>query len=418
MFSLTIIFFGYYTEYSHQDALSLSGLFLVRQFPPLFHLVLISLVAHVALVGARITTSLYALSLHASEFTVGILIASFALFPMLFAVPLGRWVDHIGLKKPMRIGAVLMATGCAIPSFITGLGVLYFSVLLIGSGFLAMHIAVQHAVGSLSESDARGRNFSWLALGYSTSSFIGPVMAGYVIEHFRHATAYAICTGFVLTSILLLSSKNLRSLHLRHAASAAAQSAAKASNSSIIDLLRHKELRRVYIVSICLASSWDLFMFVMPIHGTHMGLSASSIGWILGCFSASTFTVRLAMHWISRHASQWQILTTALIFAVLCFLVFPFMTSPLAIVLVTIVLGLALGSSQPNVLALLHEMSPPGRAGEAVGLRITIGNASQVALPLAFGAAGATVGLFPVFWAMSALIGIGVPLAWRRAAEK
>ncbi len=390
----------------------------MQQLPPLFQLVLISLVAHVALVGARITTSLYALSLHASEFTIGILIASFALFPMLCAVPLGRWVDRIGLQKPMRIGAVLMATGCAIPSLINGLGVLYFSVLLIGAGFLAMHIAVQHAVGSLSDNDARGRNFSWLALGYSTSSFIGPVMAGYVIEHFRHGIAYAVCTAFVLVSLLLLKSKNLRSLHLRHAVSAAANTAAKAGNSSVLDLLRHRELRRVYIVSICLASAWDLFMFVLPIHGTRMGLSASAIGLILGCFSAATFVVRLAMHWITRHVSQWQILTVALVFAVICYVLLPFMGSPTSLVIVTVVLGLALGSSQPNVLALLHEMSPPGRAGEAVGLRITIGNASQVALPLAFGAAGATLGLFPVFWTMGALIAIGVPLAWRKAVEK
>lgn len=390
----------------------------MRQLPDLFRLVLVSLVAHVALVAARITTSLYALSLHASEFTIGILIALFALFPMLFAVPLGRVVDRIGLQKPMRIGGVLMATGCAIPSFVSGLGVLYFSVLLIGSGFLAIHIAVQHAVGSLSDTAARGRNFSWLALGYSTSSFIGPIVAGYVIEHTRHGIAYAVCTGFVLAALLLLASRELRSLQARHAAASAAHDAAQAGKGSIVDLLRHRELRRVYLVSICLASAWDLFMFVMPIHGTNMGLSASSIGLILGCFSAATFAVRLAMHWITRHCSQWQILTTALIFSVLSYLLFPFMQTPASIIAVTIVLGLALGSSQPNVLALLHEISPAGRAAEAVGLRITIGNASQVALPLAFGAAGATLGLFPVFWAMSALIGIGVPIAWRKAAEK
>ena len=277
---------------------------------------------------------------------------------------------------------------------------------------------MQHAVGSLSDNQVRGRNFSWLALGYSTSSFIGPIMAGTVIDHFSHGVAYAACTGFVLMSLFLLASDKMHSLHQRHAITAAANTAAKTGKSSVIDLLRHAELRRVYIVSICLASAWDLFMFVMPIHGTRMGLSASSIGLILGCFSAATFVVRLAMHWITRHASQWQILTTALIFSVLCYLVFPFMETPVAIVLVTIVLGLALGSAQPNVLGLLHEMSPPGRAGEAVGLRITIGNASQVALPLAFGAAGATVGLFPVFWAMAALIGVGVPLAWRKAVEK
>jgi hypothetical protein len=100
-----------------------------------------------------------------------------------------------------------------------------------------------------------------------------------------------------------------------------------------------------------------------------------------------------------------------------CYLLLPLMETPVSIMLVTAVLGLALGSSQPNVLALLHHASPPGRAGEAVGIRVTISNASQVVLPLAFGAAGATLGLFPVFWGMGAMIIAGVPIAWRKAAQ-
>jgi hypothetical protein len=78
------------------------------------------------------------------------------------------------------------------------------------------------------------------------------------------------------------------------------------------------------------------------------------------------------------------------------------------------ILGLAVGSSQPNMLALLHHAAPAGRAAEAVGVRVTIGNACQVVLPLAFGGAGAALGLPAVFWAMSAMIGAGVPLAWRK----
>jgi len=380
----------------------------------MLQLVLASLVAHVALVGARITTSLYALSLHASTFTIGILIALFALFPMIFAVPIGRWVDRVGMQRPIRIGTIVMATGCVIPSLVDGLPVLYFSVLLIGSGFLAVHIPVQHAVGAFSTAATRAKHFSWLGMGYSASSFVGPVVAGYLIDHARHGISFAVLTGFVLVSMVMQMSKKLSGLHTQHIEPVKDSS----QKGSILELLRNRELLRVYVVGICLASAWDLFMFVMPIHGTRMGLSASSIGLILGAFSAATFTVRLGMQWIARHFSEWQILTASLGFSTLCYLVFPFMTTTLSLLLVTVALGLALGASQPNVLSLLHQNAPPGRAGEAVGVRITIGNASQVVLPLAFGAAGATLGLFPVFWAMGALIAVGVPIAWRKSREK
>jgi MFS family permease len=380
----------------------------VRNITPLIQLILVSVAAHVALAGSRVTTSLYALSLHASEFTVGTLIALFALFPMLLAVKMGRWVDRIGIVKPMICGALLMAVGCLIPSVLHGLPALYPSVILIGTGFMAIHVSSQHAVGAMSVTAARSTNFSWLALGYSISSFSGPVIAGLVIDHARYSTSYAVLFGFTLAALALMLSGSLSKIKLLpHDVEQKAGSA--------FELLRDPDMRRIYLVGILLGAAWDLFSFIMPIHGSHLGFSASTIGLILGCFACATFTVRLAMHWISRRYSEWQILTAALLLTVFCYALLPFMKNPWSILAVTAMLGLALGSSQPNVLALLHHVSPAGRAGEAVGVRITIGNAVQVALPLAFGAAGATLGMFSVFWGMGAMIGSGVPLAWRKA---
>ncbi|HYD82003.1 MAG TPA: MFS transporter [Paucimonas sp.] len=380
----------------------------MRHLPFLFQLILISVTAHIAIVAARITTSLYALSLQASEFTVGTLVALFALFPMLVAVKMGRIIDRVGIAKPMLAGGALVFLGCAIPGAVDGLAVLYPAALMIGTGFLAIHVSVQHAVGMMSDPDSTSSNFSWLALGYSVSSFCGPVIAGFVIDHFRHGIAYAIAAALGLAAIAMTSA--IGAQHARIPAPPPAQ-----RSGSVMELLRDAEMRRIYLVSTLLGSAWDLFTFVMPIHGSRLGFSASTIGLILGCFSGATIAVRLAMQWLARRYTEWQILTVALVLAVICYALFPFMKTPAAIMFVTAALGLALGSSQPNVLALLHHASPAGRAAEAVGIRVTISNASQVVLPLAFGAAGAALGLFAIFWGMGALIGYGVPVAWRKA---
>jgi predicted MFS family arabinose efflux permease len=382
----------------------------VRHHPPLLQLILISVTAHIALVASRITTSLYALSLHASEFTVGILIALFALFPMLLAVKMGRAIDRVGIARPIMLGCALMAAGCAIPSLVPGLSILYLSVLMIGTGFLAIHISVQHAVGAMSDTTSTSANFSRLALGYSISSFIGPVLAGFAIDHLRHGIAYAIAAGCAVLALAFAANAGLERV-------GSGRPAARPASGGVMDLLRNDEMRHIYIVSVLLGSAWDLFTFVMPIHGSRLGFSASTIGMILGCFSGATIVVRLAMQWIVRRYSEWQILATALMLALFCYALFPFMDDPASIMLVTALLGLALGSSQPNILALLHHASPAGRAAEAVGIRVTMSNASQVALPLAFGAAGAALGLFAIFWGMGAIIGYGVPIAWRKAYQ-
>lgn len=379
----------------------------------LLQLIAVSVTAHSALAGARITTSLYALSLHASEFTIGILIALFSLFPMLLAVPMGRLIDRIGIVRPMLSGSISMAVGCLLPGLIGGLPILYLATMLIGTGFMVVQVAAQHTVGAMSETDKRASNFSWLALGFSISGFCGPVVAGLVIDHSRHNIAYIVFSGCALAALVLIGYSRVP-----HLPAPSLHADAAIDSGSALDLLRNKEMRRIYLIGTLLSSAWDLFTFVLPIHGTHSGLSASTIGLILGCFSAATFIVRLAMPWILRRFSEWQVLTFALTLAAACYALFPLMRQPLSLMAIAASLGLAVGSSQSNMLALLHHTAPAGRAAEAVGVRITIGNACQVFLPLAFGGAGAALGLSVVFLAMSAMIGAGVPIAWRKTKEK
>ena len=69
--------------------------------------------------------------------------------------------------------------------------------------------------------------------------------------------------------------------------------------------------------------------------------------------------------------------------------------------LLSFVLGLFLGAGQPMVMALLYNKAPPGRAGEAVGVRTLLLNFSQAGMPLMFGALGAALGMAPVFWVMA-----------------
>lgn len=377
---------------------------------PLLHLILVALTAHIALASSRITTSLYALSMHASEFTVGILIALFSLFPMLCAVPAGRLIDRVGIIRPMIAGSIAMALGCTLPGFVGGLPVLYLATILIGTGFMVIQVAAQHTVGAMSTAEKRAANYSWLALGFSISGFTGPVLAGVIIDDAPYHAAYLVFACVAAGALALAMFGRLAEIR-------AHEPVEQNSTCNALDLLRHAEMRHIYIVGTLLSSAWDLFTFVLPIHGARSGFAASTIGLILGCFSAATFMVRLAMPLIARRLTEWQVLAGALVLAALCYAVFPFMRHPLSLMVVAAILGLAVGSSQPNMLALLHHAAPAGRTGEAVGIRVTIGNACQVFLPLAFGGAGATLGLTAVFWGMTAMIGAGVPIAWRKTGS-
>jgi cyanate permease len=182
------------------------------------------------------------------------------------------------------------------------------------------------------------------------------------------------------------------------------------------ELLRHTPLRHVLITTGLISMSWDLMTFIVPVHGTRVGLSASQIGLVLGAFATATFSVRLAMPWLSRHFSEWQVLTYTLLNTSLTFVLLPIMSTLAPLMGVAFLMGLGLGAAQPNVMSLIHSRSPEGRVGEALGVRTTIMNSSHVVLPLVFGAFGAVLGAAAMLWTMAAIVGAGggAALKWRR----
>jgi MFS family permease len=379
----------------------------------LARIIAIAVLTHMAFVSARMTGSLYALANQASTFTVGVMLALFALVPMLIAVRAGRWLDAVGPWRPTVTGILLMLGGLILPAAFpyatADVAPLLVSAALVGTGATLAMLSVQQMVGERADPNHRAAAFSWLALGASISGFFGPVGSGMLIDAFGHRAAFAVLVALVLLA-LALTWANRALLPTRDGTVTGPEPLHP------FELLKHTELRHVLIASALISMSWDLQTFMVPVHGTRVGLSASQIGFVLGSFSVATFTIRLAMPWLSRHFSEWQVLTYTLFSATVAFVLFPFFSSLAPLLLVAFLLGLGLGAAQPNVMSLLHSRSPEGRVGEALGLRTTVMNSSHVVLPLVFGAFGSVLGATAMFWMMAGLVGSGGAAAvrWRR----
>jgi predicted MFS family arabinose efflux permease len=374
----------------------------------LYFLIFITLLNHSTFAGTRVAVSLYAIHLQATPFTVGVLMALYALLPMLFAVSMGRLTDRIGARTPMLAGSVALALGTLLPWLWESLGALYVASVLIGSSFMMYHLAYQNIVGYIGRPEDRPINFSLAALGFSVSGFAGPMIAGFGIDWIGYAATFAVLAAFPLVPIAVLGLNRLR-LPQPHAHLAPPE-----PGRSIADLLRHRELRPIFIASGLLATAWDTFTFAIPIYGSRIGLSASSIGLVLGSFSVATFVIRLLLPAISRRLAPWPLLTVSLATAGATFLLFPLLERAGLLAALAFVLGLGLGMSQPMVMSLLHNTAPAGRAGEAVGIRMTLVNMSQTGMPLLSGALAAALGMAPVFWATAVLLCAGSLYAHRR----
>lgn len=371
--------------------------------PPISWLIALTVCNHVAFNASRVVVSLFAISLKASTVTLGILMSLYALLPMFLAIRAGKRIDEIGPRLPMTAGSLMVVAGTLLPAVWHDISSLYAACALIGVGFMLVQVAMQLLIGQVSTNETRLRNYTLHALGLSISGTLGPVAMGYTIEHAGFRTAFCL-----LVVVALVGQAGLQYVRPRLPATggnAGRIAIEDGSRHSTLDLLQFPELRAVFVASAVLSAAWDLHAFLIPIQGTRIGLSPSMIGWVLGAFSIATLAIRVAMPMVSRHFSEWKIIRLALLVGALAYLVYPFVSHFWLMCGLAFVLGLALGSAQPNVMNILHTVSPSGRAGEALGLRSAVLNTSQVVWPLTFGVVGTALGMLPIFLSMAGAMG-------------
>jgi len=354
-----------------------------------------------------VTVSLAAIALGASPFTVGVLVALFAVVPMVAAVSMGRLIDRVGVRGPLVAAAAAVALGLATAFAVPALSTLFVVSPLVGTGFMLLHVAVNHAAGTIGTAAERIRNFSLLALGFSTSGFLGPILAGFAIDALGHWRTFLLLAAFPALGAAAAALG-------RGALPAAHSRGGPPAGRHPFELLANRTLRRILVVSAISNMTWDLFTFLIPIYGTGIGLPASDIGLVLGAFGAAIFLVRIALPFLARRLREWDLLLVTLLVACATYLLFPLVTRVPLLMALAFVLGAGLGMSQPLVMSLLYGAAPAGRAGEAVGLRTTFLNFSQTFIPLASGALGAAFGMLPVFWMMAVALGAGAAVTRRR----
>src|SRR5574344_1442759 len=360
---------------------------------------------HACMTGLRMATPLLALSQGYSPAAVGVLLALFALTQVFLALPAGRYADRHGLKRPVAFSVGSACLGAGLAMVFPVFPVLCAAALLSGAAAGIALIALQRHVGRSAHNQVELRQvFSWLALGPAISNFLGPFAAGLLIDHAggQAGSTLGFQVAFGLLALLPWTAwwlaRSVQELP-------PAQVPAGQRTGPAWDLLQGQGFRRLLLLNWALASCWDVHIFVVPILGHERGLSASVIGSILGGFAIAAMVVRLVLPLLAKHLREGLVVWCAMLGACLLFMLYPLMPGPWSMAACSVLLGLVLGSVQPMVMSMLHQITPEARHGQALGLRMMAINASSVMMPMMFGSLGAVLGISALFWGVGALVG-------------
>lgn len=376
--------------------------------------VLFSVVNHICIRGSKIIVSLYAIKLGADPVTIGTLASIQAFFPFLVAVPAGRLSDRFGVKIPLIYGSFGMAVGILIPFFFQNLPMLFVSQAVIGFCYIFFHVSMHHLIGALGEGEERARNFNVFSLWASISGSIGPLLAGFSIDHLGYLNTYLLLGVLcVVPGVgMMVLPKSYANFQLGD------RNNKDKAKESVLDLVKIGSLRKIFITSGIVLTGIELFSFYFPIYGNEIGLSASVIGLIMGIQTSAFFVIRLVMPALVKKFTEETVLCWSLILAGLTFMLFPFFNHVIVLTAVSFLLGLGLGCGQPLSIILTYNRSPAERAGEALGVRLTVNKFTQVVIPLLFGSLGSVWGLFPVFFSNGLLLMAGGYFIYEKKSQK
>jgi len=352
--------------------------------------------------------TLYASSLGANTWEIGMLTAAYAFFPLILAIHAGRVADHLGDRIPIAGGIVGAMIGLALPFYFPAMWALFASQVIVGTAQVFIQVSLQNVLGNAATKENRDHYFSMFSMTVALGGVLGPVAGGYLTDHFSFSAVFlvSVCAGVLPLAFCAWIPVIIRPK----------QEAAEGQGSSFT-LLKIPVLRRALVSSALVLYSRDTFVAYFPLLAVQMNISATAIGWIITIQSVTMVAVRFFLSRLTARFGRNQILLGSILTAGLAFLLVPFAGKVYLLCLISAVMGLGLGCSQPLSMTTTYNASPKSRTGEVLGLRLASNRLSQLIAPLFFGLLGSSVGLVSVFYVSGAFL-IGGALLTRSKEEE
>ena len=359
--------------------------------------------------AARVLLTLYAIKLGAQPIEIGMLAAAFSVIPILFSWQSGRLADRFGSRWLLMFGIAGSAGGLLLPFFMPSLATIYIAGALSGLSMTLCNVSLQNLVGLLSTAQKRAKNFSNYTLAGALSSFVGPLIAGFSIDHAGYANTCLYTVALALVPITMLG---LRGAALPRGSGTAAPT------GSLLHSLTAPGVWRVLALSSVAQTGADLFQFYMPVYARAAGLSASAIGIVLAAYAAAAFVARFWLPRLIARSSEDKVLAFAFGLGAFAFALVPFCANAVMLALISFVFGLGMGCTAPITMMLMFTGSAHGRSGEAMGLRLTADNIMRLVGPMLFGLIATAIGMPAVFWINALMLGSGGVFTQHSAASR
>ncbi|HVO68284.1 MAG TPA: MFS transporter [Syntrophales bacterium] len=243
---------------------------------------------------------LFARSIGADTFHVGLINSSFLLMAGLLCLPLGILSDGLG-RKPLIVTGIFI-TACS--SFLLTLSEtpdqMIGIYLLFGIGVAAFAPTLMSLVADISPPTHLGRSYGWYTTALYGGMSLGPAAGGFVAQNMGFIPVFFYSGAFILMilGVVFLSFPDGRSLR---------SSTARQQGSfmlSIRELLGNYPLVACWLVTLFSCFGLGMFITFIPLHAQDQGVSIGQIGLIFAIQALFNALSRIPFGYLSDKAAK------------------------------------------------------------------------------------------------------------------
>jgi len=306
----------------------------------------------------------------------------------------GRLADKFGRKRVLITGLSLLALGFGLAG-VSEQRILFFLCLGltgVGYGFTPPSL---YAIMSDLLPKRRGLGASLVSVAYGIGGAIGAVLASRITAAFGWRAAF-VTVGTIAAADVLLQASWIRNIRSPRAA---------AHSGSFRDALTLPIL--ILALAECIGGSvfWSSAAWTPTLLRTAKSLSLQETGWIMGILSIANMLGSFSLGFLSDKFGRKRVIAlSAFPAAGAAFVLFYWLDSPVLIAFGIFVFGTLKASVPALVVALAQEAAPPGNAGSAAGIIMSLHYTAGVIAPLIAAQILSSTGdiVLAMIWATSA----------------
>lgn len=344
----------------------------------------------------------YAERFGANGLQVGLMFASFSVAQMVFAPILGRISDKVG-RKPVIVFSLI---GTAVGSFVTGaagaLWVLFLGRILDGASGASVAVA-QGAIADIAPPEQRARLMGMLGAAFGVGFVVGPALGGLAALGGPHVPFYlagSIAAINAVAAIIRLPETKPDTSHITE----------KSQRGSALS----PALKRFALVGFLSMLGFAGFEATFSIWGQkQFGFTEGSASLVFVFVGVTLVAVQGALIGpLTEKLGSRKLLRVGLSLVAVGLVLLGFTTTWPMLFVALFLLSIGQGISGPSGSALVAELAPVERRGEAIGYQQSTAAFGRVAGPVMAGALFDHVGISSQFLVSGILIVLAVGSVW------